>query len=98
MAQAQRAINRADVERAAAARQQLSRLLHPQRQPRSPLPIPKPQAGMRRAIAAAMARSNREIPHYYLQTRMDMSRALRWLGPRTSDGRSRSGSCPPCSC
>jgi pyruvate dehydrogenase E2 component (dihydrolipoamide acetyltransferase) len=37
------------------------------------------QAGMRRAIAAAMARSNRDIPHYYLQTRIDMTRALRWL-------------------
>jgi pyruvate dehydrogenase E2 component (dihydrolipoyllysine-residue acetyltransferase) len=37
------------------------------------------QAGMRRAIAAAMARSNREIPHYYLETHVDMSRALRWL-------------------
>jgi pyruvate dehydrogenase E2 component (dihydrolipoamide acetyltransferase) len=36
-------------------------------------------AAMRRAIAAAMARSNREIPHYYLQTRIDMSRTLRWL-------------------
>jgi len=34
---------------------------------------------MRRAIAAAMARSNREIPHYYLQMRIDMSRMLRWL-------------------
>jgi pyruvate dehydrogenase E2 component (dihydrolipoamide acetyltransferase) len=34
---------------------------------------------MRRAIAAAMARSNREIPHYYLQTSIDMTRALRWL-------------------
>jgi pyruvate dehydrogenase E2 component (dihydrolipoamide acetyltransferase) len=34
---------------------------------------------MRRAIAAAMARSNSEIPHYYLETRIDMSRALRWL-------------------
>jgi pyruvate dehydrogenase E2 component (dihydrolipoamide acetyltransferase) len=34
---------------------------------------------MRRAIAAAMARANREIPHYYLQTRIDMSHALRWL-------------------
>ncbi len=33
----------------------------------------------RRAIAAAMARSNREIPHYYLQTRIDMSRAFAWL-------------------
>jgi pyruvate dehydrogenase E2 component (dihydrolipoamide acetyltransferase) len=36
-------------------------------------------AGMRKAIAAAMARSNREIPHYYLETQVDMSRPLRWL-------------------
>ncbi len=35
--------------------------------------------GMRRAIAAAMAKSNRESPHYYLQTRIDMSSALKWL-------------------
>jgi pyruvate dehydrogenase E2 component (dihydrolipoamide acetyltransferase) len=34
---------------------------------------------MRRAIAAAMARSNREIPHYYLETQIDMHRALQWL-------------------
>lgn len=34
---------------------------------------------MRRAIATAMARSNREIPHYYLQTSIDMKRALDWL-------------------
>jgi pyruvate dehydrogenase E2 component (dihydrolipoamide acetyltransferase) len=34
---------------------------------------------MRRAIAAAMARSNRDIPHYYLETRIDMNRPLRWL-------------------
>jgi pyruvate dehydrogenase E2 component (dihydrolipoamide acetyltransferase) len=37
------------------------------------------QAGMRRAIAAAMAKSNREIPHYYLETRIDMQTALAWL-------------------
>ena len=37
------------------------------------------RAAMRRAIAAAMARSNREIPHYYLQTRLDMSSTLAWL-------------------
>ena len=36
-------------------------------------------ASMRRAIGAAMARSKREIPHYYLSTRIDMSRALAWL-------------------
>ena len=34
---------------------------------------------MRRAIAAAMARSKREIPHFYLATTVDMSSAVRWL-------------------
>ena len=34
---------------------------------------------MRAAIAAAMARSKREIPHYYLSTTIDMSAALAWL-------------------
>lgn len=36
-------------------------------------------AKMRLAIAAAMARSKREIPHYYLATDIDMSAALAWL-------------------
>jgi pyruvate dehydrogenase E2 component (dihydrolipoamide acetyltransferase) len=49
-----------------------------------PVPVEKPAprdraAAMRRAIAAAMARSKREIPHYYLATEIDMSRALAWL-------------------
>lgn len=39
----------------------------------------KPGDSMRRAIAAAMAKSKREIPHYYLQTHIDMSTALAWL-------------------
>jgi pyruvate dehydrogenase E2 component (dihydrolipoamide acetyltransferase) len=34
---------------------------------------------MRAAIAAAMARSKREIPHYYLSTAIDMRAALAWL-------------------
>ncbi len=37
------------------------------------------QAAMRQAIGALMARSKREIPHYYLQTQIDMSRAMAWL-------------------
>lgn len=40
---------------------------------------PKTGDAMRRAIAAAMAKSKREIPHYYLQTRIDMSATLAWL-------------------
>jgi pyruvate dehydrogenase E2 component (dihydrolipoamide acetyltransferase) len=34
---------------------------------------------MRRAIAGAMARSKREIPHYYLATTVDIEDTLRWL-------------------
>jgi pyruvate dehydrogenase E2 component (dihydrolipoamide acetyltransferase) len=36
-------------------------------------------AEMRKAIAAAMARSKREIPHYYLSDTVDMGDALEWL-------------------
>lgn len=46
---------------------------------------------MRQAIAAAMARSKREIPHYYLATDIDMSISLKWLAEqnaqRTPDNR-----------
>ena len=37
------------------------------------------QREMRRAIAAAMSRSKREIPHYYLSETIPMARALDWL-------------------
>jgi pyruvate dehydrogenase E2 component (dihydrolipoamide acetyltransferase) len=38
-----------------------------------------PADAMRRAIAAAMGRSKREIPHYYLANTVDMQTALDWL-------------------
>jgi pyruvate dehydrogenase E2 component (dihydrolipoamide acetyltransferase) len=34
---------------------------------------------MRQAIARLMSRSKREIPHYYLSTTVDLTRALAWL-------------------
>lgn len=37
------------------------------------------QAEMRKAIAAAMSRSKREIPHYYLSETVPMRRAQDWL-------------------
>ncbi len=37
------------------------------------------QTRMRQTIAAAMSRSKREIPHYYLNTTIDMGPALDWL-------------------
>ena len=36
-------------------------------------------ASMRQAIAAAMSRSKREIPHYYLAQTISMARAVDWL-------------------
>ena len=41
--------------------------------------------GMRRAIAVAMARSKREIPHYYLSTPFDCGAALDWLRARNQE-------------
>jgi pyruvate dehydrogenase E2 component (dihydrolipoamide acetyltransferase) len=63
-------ITREDIERAATAR-----AAGPSR---PEIEIDR-QARMRKAIAGAMARSKREIPHYYLSTTIDMSRALEWL-------------------
>jgi pyruvate dehydrogenase E2 component (dihydrolipoamide acetyltransferase) len=65
----QGAITREDVERAAAALNALPR----------PAPAAERQLAMRAAIAAAMARSKREIPHYYLSTTIDLAAALAWL-------------------
>jgi pyruvate dehydrogenase E2 component (dihydrolipoamide acetyltransferase) len=55
----------------------------PSAAPTTPAPPATPKgldlAAMRRVIAAAMARSKREIPHYYLSTTIDMRRSLDWL-------------------
>jgi len=65
------AITQRDVERAAGADPgEGSRA----ERPRSP----------RAAVAAAMARSKREIPHYYLGTHVDVSGALAWLERRNA--------------
>ncbi|MFE9171736.1 dihydrolipoamide acetyltransferase family protein [Streptomyces kebangsaanensis] len=58
---------------------------------RAPLPVPgragaaEPAAAMRRAIGDLMSRANREIPHYYLATTIDMSAALAWLRARNRE-------------
>jgi pyruvate dehydrogenase E2 component (dihydrolipoamide acetyltransferase) len=39
-------------------------------------------AGMRAAIAALMARSKREIPHYYLTETVDLGDAMAWMRDR----------------
>jgi pyruvate dehydrogenase E2 component (dihydrolipoamide acetyltransferase) len=47
---------------------------------------PDKQVEMRRAIAAAMSRSKREIPHYYLSEPVPMRRATEWLA-KANEGR-----------
>jgi len=80
------AILKADVERAVQSprKEKAARPERPERPaevaaPASPPPAAERAAGMRRAIAAAMARSKREIPHYYLANTIDLSHALGWL-------------------
>lgn len=46
--------------------------------PTGPAPAER-DAAMRQAIARLMARSKREIPHYYLGTDVDFSRSRAWL-------------------
>lgn len=65
-------ITREDIEQAAQARK--AAVPSP-----APAAAPDRAARMRQAIAAAMARSKREIPHYYLSTTIDFHRALTWL-------------------
>lgn len=66
-------ISRADVERAARAVKP-EKAPAPQREAVSDW-----QSQMRKAIAAAMSRSKREIPHYYLATDVDVTRVTEWL-------------------
>jgi len=66
------AITREDVERAAS----------PARAPAAAKPAAAEkggEGGMREAIASAMSRSKREIPHYYLSLTTDVTPAADWL-------------------
>lgn len=46
--------------------------------------LPAERPGMREAIGALMARSKREIPHYYVQSTIDIEGPLRWLEERNT--------------
>ena len=75
-------IQRADVERMAG---QTPPKTEAPGKPPPPPPATGPEPSpMRQAIAAAMSRANREIPHYYLETEIDLSRPLNWLEAENS--------------
>jgi pyruvate dehydrogenase E2 component (dihydrolipoamide acetyltransferase) len=48
---------------------------------------PSPMAEMRKAIAAAMSRSKREIPHFYVSQTIDLTPAAQWLEAANADRR-----------
>ncbi len=76
------AISLEDVEKAAAAKAAVSTA-----PPATTASVSEPAARMariRQAIAAAMSRSKREIPHYYLSTSIDMHSALTWLAEKNA--------------
>ncbi|MDP2368113.1 dihydrolipoamide acetyltransferase family protein [Rhodoferax sp.] len=73
---AQGCVTLADIEAAARSRAPAT--------PSAVLPSAAPdrQQDMRKAIAAAMSRSKREIPHYYLSETIPMASSLAWLQQR----------------
>lgn len=91
------AVTREDVERAAGATAAPSQAQSPapptpppsmpaQEAPPAPAPAREDKrAAMRRAIGDLMARSAREIPHYHLETHVDLTAALAWLEDRNAD-------------
>ncbi|MFM7291177.1 MAG: dihydrolipoamide acetyltransferase family protein, partial [Planctomycetia bacterium] len=72
------AITLSDIERAAARPAALAGQAAPTGRPGAGTAADRLQR-MRQTIAAAMARSKREIPHYYLATTIDLHRAVAWL-------------------
>ncbi|MGI1845388.1 2-oxo acid dehydrogenase subunit E2 [Rhodococcus sp. DMF-1] len=69
-----------DVDRAAAARTAVASAAPAPPPAAAPAKTPVDKAAeMRRAIASAMGRSKREIPHYYLSEQIPLTRALDWL-------------------
>jgi pyruvate dehydrogenase E2 component (dihydrolipoamide acetyltransferase) len=75
------AITREDVERAASRSRAGGRRTEA---PRAPGPAADTGTGMRAAIAAAMSRSKREIPHLYLSTTIDMTATATWLAAQNA--------------
>jgi pyruvate dehydrogenase E2 component (dihydrolipoamide acetyltransferase) len=53
--------------------------------PAVPAPATAAATDMRTAIARLMARSKREIPHYYLSTTVDLGGALDWMRDRNKE-------------
>lgn len=74
----QRAITKEDVEKAITERGKFAV------EKTADIPVEKEKRStntesIRHAVAAAMSKSNKEIPHYYLEKKIDLTKALAWL-------------------
>jgi pyruvate dehydrogenase E2 component (dihydrolipoamide acetyltransferase) len=76
----QGAVVEADVRRAAAGRPAPATVTPPAEPAAVTGPTPQERsAALRRAVGTLMARSKREIPHYYLSTTIDLRAATDWM-------------------
>lgn len=75
----QGAVTISDVEHAAAS------VKKPAKKPEPKRAAADRATAMRKSIAAAMSRSKREIPHYYLADEMSLDKALSWLAERNAE-------------
>jgi pyruvate dehydrogenase E2 component (dihydrolipoamide acetyltransferase) len=73
-----------DIEHAAATLEHVAAAKQPPTKPKGKPTAADRGAQMRKSIAAAMSRSKREIPHYYLTDEIVLENALAWLTTRNA--------------
>jgi pyruvate dehydrogenase E2 component (dihydrolipoamide acetyltransferase) len=79
----QGAVTISDIEHAAATLEHAAAAKAPTTKPVNITPADR-AAQMRKSIAAAMSRSKREIPHYYLADEIVLEKSLTWLTTRNA--------------
>jgi pyruvate dehydrogenase E2 component (dihydrolipoamide acetyltransferase) len=80
----QGAVTISDVEHAAATIEHAAATKEPATKPKAKPSPAERAAQMRKSIAAAMSRSKREIPHYYLADEIILENSLSWLTTRNA--------------
>jgi pyruvate dehydrogenase E2 component (dihydrolipoamide acetyltransferase) len=80
----QSAVTISDVEHAAATLEHTTAAKEPATKPKTKATPAERAAQMRKSIAAAMSRSKREIPHYYLADEIILENSLTWLTTRNA--------------
>ena len=81
----QGAVTISDIEHAAATIEHAAATKESAAKPKTKATAADRAAQMRKSIAAAMSRSKREIPHYYLADEIVMENSLTWLSARNAE-------------